>query len=237
MAVPNLTTASYPDLYAHLEGIVDAIRAHRAQPRGEFLTEAGHTDMLQRTAANKDWTTDADAIDRELARRITQAAQVGATAQAMLTGRPAGVDDLAAQVRAQRYWTRTKPVLDKANDADLLGEVMRLVETVADEDLATVLEELPAYLTARGVDAGELIDQALYRRMPHLAEVKQAEDHARTMRTAFSRMLGFIRELTSDINAPMTTAAVGVLKLAQVRAIDERHQAKGGPARQADRAA
>ncbi|MEU5844601.1 hypothetical protein [Rhodococcus sp. NPDC047139] len=242
MAVPNLTTASYPDLYAHLEGIVEAIHSHHNLPRSAHLDEEGHLDALRRIAASKSWASDVDAIDGELGRRITEAGEATRSALAALTARPTGSDAVAAELRATRFWQRTASVLDAETAASRPGAALVLVETVAAEDLATVLEELPSYLASRGVreiggvDTEQRIEEALYRRLPRLGDAKRNEAHAQTMRSAFARMLGFIRESTADINAPML-APVGVLKLAQVRAIDERHQVKGGPARRPDRAA
>ena len=228
MTVANLTTASYPALYAHLDGLIESIRVFRGNSRSPLLTPEGLDEMLRTKAGQVGWTADIDAIDGELTRRI-EAAVTGAAALRASLGRSG--DELAAQIRAQRYWARTKAVLDTYTTGELLGKAPGIVSSVAAEDLPTLLEELPTYLDARKAsrltsDVMAGIEAAVHGRFPELSRFEQAENQARTMaQSVFAPMLRHLRELTTRYEATLAPA-YRIFSTAQVEAIHARHEAQ-----------
>jgi hypothetical protein len=56
--------------------------------------------------------------------------------------------DTAAELRAGRFWDRTKPLLDNAKEG-AVSRAQKLITTASREELGTLLQELPAYLEAR----------------------------------------------------------------------------------------
>ena len=61
--------------------------------------------------------------------------------------------DTAAELRATRYWDRTKPGLDNAKEG-AFGRAQKLIANADREELGVLLQELPAYLEARGLPDG-----------------------------------------------------------------------------------
>ena len=231
MTTANLATASYAEMYRDFETIADEARAAASSARSNpFLTVDGQTDALHAADKAQGWTTRVDAIDAELAARTTRPQKTAEDALHTATDRPTGTDALAAQIRAQRFWARTKPVLDSKPAAGVLAAAMSLVETADPADLATTLEELPSYLQARGLDGGDVLDAALYRRLPAMARGRQDAERAATMhRSMFGPLIGFARELLSSVEAP-TVPTRSVSKLAQVAEVEARWQTTGAAA-------
>jgi hypothetical protein len=219
---PNYPTATYSDLYEHVEAVVTAAQAGAQSARSNpLLSPEGKRDMMRSMDQRNGWSAALDSVAAELTGRVTAAE---AARDKALTPKALAVDATAAELRAARYWNRTRPLLDlEDNAAKLFPAVMQLVETVDDADLATVLEELPAYLQARGVDAGDLVTEALFRRVPAAAEHNRDALHAQTMRNAvFAPMLGYAREVVDAHDGPTVPSGV-VLKLGAVEEIEARH--------------
>ncbi|MFC9517537.1 hypothetical protein ACFTSD_17570 [Nocardiaceae bacterium NPDC056970] len=215
MSIPNITTASYPDLYEHLETIAGAVKVAASSARSNpMLTPAGQIDALRAQDTRAGWTADVDAIEAELGRRIDAAAQ----AKAAAAPAPLAAGDVAGELRALRFWTRTRPVLDRADSPR--SAVIQMIESCGDADLGTAIEEAPAYLESNGIrDGAKLIDEAVFHRSPAMQAAHADGLHAQTMRnSAFRGLLGHVREMLATA-APITPNAV-VFKLAQVQSMD-----------------
>lgn len=76
--------------------------------------------------------------------------------------------DTAAELRAGRYWDRTKPLLDNAKEG-ALAKAQNLITTADREQLGVLLQELPAYLEARNYPT-EWIDAAIGQAVPEYAQ-------------------------------------------------------------------
>jgi hypothetical protein len=72
--------------------------------------------------------------------------------------------DTASELRAIRFWDRTKPVLDNAKEG-ALGRAQKLITNANREELGTLLQELPAYLEALGQPT-DWIDAAVGQAVP-----------------------------------------------------------------------
>lgn len=80
----------------------------------------------------------------------------------------------ANDVGAQRSWARAERTLDAARPG-AVGDIARgLIEAAkSDEEVATLAEELPSYLAAKGVPS-DVVDQALANKLPELAAARRA---------------------------------------------------------------
>ncbi len=76
--------------------------------------------------------------------------------------------DTAAELRATRYWNRTKAVLDSAKEG-AFGAAQNLIANADREQLGTLLQELPSYLQARG-HTSDWIDTAVGQVVPEYAQ-------------------------------------------------------------------
>jgi hypothetical protein len=104
--------------------------------------------------------------------------------------------DTVAELRATRYWNRTKDVLDSAKEG-AFGAAQKLIASADREQLGVLLQELPDYLTARG-HTSEWIDAALGQAVPEYAQAAKqlktanqavtiAESNANSLRRLFSQ--------------------------------------------------
>jgi len=85
--------------------------------------------------------------------------------------------DTATELRASRFWNRTKGLLDTVDTGQLLGRAQGLLTKADRAELGTLLQELAPYLTSRG-QATDWIDSAV-------AEIVPEFSHARNqLRTA-----------------------------------------------------
>lgn len=111
-------------------------------------------------------TEAAKAVDRALTQvetRADNAAKDLAQIRAALS--PNG--DTAAELRATRYWNRTKPLLDNAKNPFTTAK--ELISAASREELGVLLQELPAYLQARGIPA-EWIDHHVATVVPEYGD-------------------------------------------------------------------
>jgi hypothetical protein len=108
----------------------------------EHYTSEGYQAQLAKFAD----TGAAKAVDTEVGNLQAIADQSAAKLAKIMTGlSPDG--DTAAELRANRYWLRTKPLLDNAKEG-AVSRAQKLITTASREELGTLLQELPAYLEA-----------------------------------------------------------------------------------------
>jgi hypothetical protein len=107
---------------------------------------------------------------------------------------PAG--DTAAELRAGRYWSRTKGVLDASKEG-AFAKAQTLIASADREQLGVLLQELPSYLEAHG-HTSEWLDAAIGAVVPEYAlaagQLKKArqartiaEYNANTLRRSFAQ--------------------------------------------------
>jgi len=76
--------------------------------------------------------------------------------------------DTAAELRAGRYWDRTRPLLDNAKEG-AVAKAQNLIAAADREQLGVLLQELPAYLEARNYPT-EWIDLAVGQAVPEYSQ-------------------------------------------------------------------
>jgi hypothetical protein len=103
--------------------------------------------------------------------------------------------DTAAELRATRFWNRTKELLDNAKEG-AFGAAQKLIANADREQLGVLLQELPSYLQARG-QTSDWIDTAAGQVVPEYAQAAKqlktanqavtiAECNANSLRTMFA---------------------------------------------------
>ncbi|TEA06280.1 hypothetical protein [Mycobacteroides salmoniphilum] len=118
-------------------------------------------DLFQETPAAK-------AIDRaveQVEARLVQATKDVETIHRSLS--PNG--DVAAESRAVRFWHRSERLLDSSKNK--FQTAQELVRNATDEELGTLLQELPAYLQSTG-STTEWLDQAIRQKAPEYGKAK-----------------------------------------------------------------
>ncbi|WP_237082084.1 hypothetical protein [Mycobacteroides abscessus] len=78
--------------------------------------------------------------------------------------------DAAAESRASRFWHRSERLLDASKEKHHVA--MELVQKATDEELGTLLEELPVYLKSVGA-ATSWLDEVVAKRAPEYGAAKQ----------------------------------------------------------------
>lgn len=73
--------------------------------------------------------------------------------------------DTAAELRATRYWNRTKGILDTAKSGTVIHQAGELIAAAEPNELGVLIQELPAYLTVRDVPTN-WIDAAIGQAAP-----------------------------------------------------------------------
>ncbi|MEY2433091.1 MAG: hypothetical protein QOC92_2816 [Acidimicrobiaceae bacterium] len=151
----------------HVENVNSIARP--GDPLAPFTNEgwAERLRSFDATPAAKAVGEHMQAVDRYVADAEADAARIR---DALRPG-----DDVAAQVKAQRDWSRTKGSLDAADDGTVLSAARNAIRNATDTELPTVAEEIRPYLDARGVP-GDWLDDALGQRVP---EYGQARDRVR----------------------------------------------------------
>lgn len=154
---------------------------------------------------NKFGDTDAaKAVDTALANVRDQADKAGAQIEKIRRDlSPNG--DTAAELRATRYWNRTKAVLDTAKEG-AFGAAQKLLATADREQLGTLLQELPSYLQAHG-QTSDWLDTAVGQLIPEYAQATTrhkkarqaltiAERNAESLRRSFAQ--GYLSSIVTD---------------------------------------
>ncbi len=110
-------------------------------------------------------TAAAQAIDSHLdhvrARRDQAQANVAAVRRALS---PDG--DTAGELRATRYWNRTKAILDAQSTPDVISKGTELIGQATPAELGTLLQELEPYCVARGVASTDWINATVGHSAP-----------------------------------------------------------------------
>jgi hypothetical protein len=94
--------------------------------------------------------------------------------------------DTAAEIRASRRWESDRDLLNSKGGSLEVGR--KLLEDADDASLSVLVEQLPRYYEARGVDASKVIDETVSRKCPQLAEAdreaRRAEMNAAVLKAA-----------------------------------------------------
>jgi hypothetical protein len=113
--------------------------------------------------------------------------------------------DTAAELRATRFWNRTKAVLDTAKEG-AFGAAQKLIANADREQLGTLLQQLPSYLQTRGLPS-DWIETAVGQVVPEYAQAAKqhqkaqqaltiAEYNAKSLRTSFDK--GYSSSILTD---------------------------------------
>ena len=98
--------------------------------------------------------------------------------------------DTAAQIRASRRWESDRNLLDARGGSLEVGR--QLLEDADDAGLSVLLEQLPAYYAARGLDATPVIEATLSQKCPELAaadrEARRTELNATVLKADAARL-------------------------------------------------
>ncbi len=119
------------------------------QQNRNLYTSEGYADQVSRFA-NTDAAKAIDTAQANVEARVTQAEAKVEKVRAALS--PNG--DAAAESRAARFWHRNERLLDAKQDKFTAAQ--DLVKSASREELGTLLQELPAYLQANGLETGWL---------------------------------------------------------------------------------
>jgi hypothetical protein len=79
--------------------------------------------------------------------------------------------DAAGQIAAQRQWQRHRQILDRAEPGTSVALANRLLTNADPAELATIVEELPSYLAARGQDS-TWVDDVVANNVPKLGAAR-----------------------------------------------------------------
>jgi hypothetical protein len=98
--------------------------------------------------------------------------------------------DTAAEIRATRRWESDRNLLDSKGGSLEAGR--KLLEAADGAELSTLLEELPGYYAARGVDPSPIIEATLSQKCPEIAEAdreaRRTEQNAAVIRADAQRL-------------------------------------------------
>jgi hypothetical protein len=158
-------------------------------PREHYSPE-GLKAQIKKFGANTDAAKAVDqAVASVQARADTAAKQVEQIRRELS---PNG--DTATELRASRYWDRTRPLLDNAKEG-AFGKAQKLIASANRDELGVLLQELPSYLEALGHPT-DWIDPAVGQAVPEYAkaasQLKKAKQaltiaqyNAKSLRTSF----------------------------------------------------
>lgn len=230
MASTNLRTLTYSGLYTEAEAVVDGAKKDAENVRtDQNLSITGRVARLAEWDKAHGWTATLDAITVELARRTAEAETREAEVHASVTVRGGNnaAEILLGELRAGRYWARTKIELDAEAGANRAGLVARLIAEAPASDLATLLEELPTYLRVRGIALD--VDVLVARRFPELTKARNMAQWARTFQVnAVAPLVAYAREVVASVETPRMASGAAVVKFPHVMAMEERAAAETG---------
>lgn len=110
--------------------------------------------------------------------------------------------DTAAELRATRQWARDKAILDAASDGGLTQVAANMLRTSTVEQLGVRLQEMDAYLTARGARA-DFINPVAAQVSPEYGQaierVNRAEQSAAVIKSNARRAAEHIRQGTKVV--------------------------------------
>ncbi|WP_226531361.1 hypothetical protein [Microbacterium paraoxydans] len=149
-------------------------------------------------------------VDRVLVsaqEELNKASKVLATQVDKLLARPTGSveERLLYETQAQRAWGRLKPQLDNLSDTELVGSIERIVaDAVGPGERGAVMQELPAYLSVRGVERyfsesiETVVKDALVQSDPMAMGADKAETRADEYLAIVRYNAGNVRALITD---------------------------------------
>jgi hypothetical protein len=79
-------------------------------------------------------------------------------------------DDMAAQVAAQRWFQRTKPVWDRLDSGQLAAAVRDAVAAADAHTLAAIAEDTGPYLQSRGLNPAVILEPPIQAKLPGLSQ-------------------------------------------------------------------
>lgn len=140
---------------AHAQNAFQEHVASVNKDRGHY-TEAGYKAQIAKFADTEAFK----AIDRHLDQVRTRRDQAQSAVNSIRRNlSPDG--DTAGELRATRYWNRTKAVLDSIDgNGTLISKARNLIAQAQPQELGTLLQELDAYCTARGITDTSWIEQS-----------------------------------------------------------------------------
>ncbi|SHQ37443.1 Uncharacterised protein [Mycobacteroides abscessus subsp. abscessus] len=139
-------------------------------------------DLFGETAAMKEF----DAAEERMKAVRTEAEQNMERIYRKLT--PNG--DSATESRASRYWHRSERLLDSTKDKTAVA--MELVKKASDEELGTLLQELPVYLRSVGASTAWL-DHEVVNRVPEYGKASERLRRANQAVTVVSSTAALFR--------------------------------------------
>lgn len=174
-----MSLPEFQKLHKDLLGVLDernkwADQACEQLKLGIF-TEKGAADHIARGANSGNWRARVEAATaaaEQLVQRTT-AARDGMIEKLRRPPTTSTNEALLQESQIARAWARAQQHLEAApNPAARMATVHRLVKDADETTLAALLQELPDYLTVRGVDPGT-VDRALRDGRPELVEADQ----------------------------------------------------------------
>lgn len=181
-----------------LDAYVDSLRGAAGDTKYTSENIRDHVAQFAHTPA-------AQAVERSVdAVRVTAEAAQLAADRALERLQPKG--DTATELRNSRYWNRVEAQLDSiADGGKRLPVVDELIKNANPNELGVLIEELPAYLRAKGSDAS-FVDELVAQAVPEYGAAKRrvgvaqqaltiAEANARRLQqrytTAYPQAAGF----------------------------------------------
>lgn len=155
---------------AEFDKYIDAVTPASRSPKYTDDNIKDHVAAFANTDA-------AQAVERslqELRTTLTNAEAVANTVRQDLE--PKG--DTATELRNTRYWTRASRRLDNVTDGGYLRTVQDLVNNASPDELGVLLQELPAYLEAKG-HASDYLDTLVQEVAPEYKRARRRADVAR----------------------------------------------------------
>jgi hypothetical protein len=170
-----------------------AALAHAAKERQKHIEKmAQHRhlytdDGYQAQIAQFANTDAAKSVDKAVDAVRARQAQAQAKLDKLLN--PSSVGDTAHELRNGRYWDRAKGILDGAKDGKYAA-ASTLIKNASRDELAVLVEELPAYLTAHNQPTNWIMH-----------EVGQAIPEYPSARTEYDKATAALRIIEQNANS------------------------------------
>lgn len=110
--------------------------------------------------------------------------------------------DTAAELRATRYWDRTRRVLANVKDSGLILAAEKLIDGAKPDQLGTLIQELGPYMESRGVPSDAALKVVFYRKLPEYRAAHEALIQAEKARTVIEANAKNLRGLITGTRAP-----------------------------------
>jgi hypothetical protein len=146
----------------------------------------------------------AAAVD-EAVSRVQQRAEEAATQVDELRRDISVPHDSVAEMRAGRYWARTRRVLDDAGNGKVVSAVQKLLADADPSERGVLCEELSPYLQSRGLPSGWLED-ALGEVVPEYGAARTRLTKAQQARSVVEYNAKMLRKGFTEGRLPATLA-------------------------------